>query len=83
MKYCFLFMKNLVLKRLKAKYYSRQVRGNYSGWNLNIKDGATDLFAAYEVETGSVFGRCYANHSSKEFLHFLKNYYEKNTKEKE
>lgn len=36
------------------------------------RHGTTDLFAAFEVKTGKVFGRCYAKHSSKEFLHFLK-----------
>ena len=36
------------------------------------RHGTTDLFAAFEVKTGKVFGKCYKKHSSKEFLHFLK-----------
>lgn len=36
------------------------------------RHGTIDLFAAFEVKTGKVFSKCYAKHSSKEFLHFLK-----------
>jgi transposase len=37
-----------------------------------IRHGTTDLFAALDVATGRVLGKCYAQHRSKEFRIFLK-----------
>jgi transposase len=37
-----------------------------------VRNGTTDLFAALDVATGSVIGRCYDRHRAVEFLDFLK-----------
>lgn len=37
-----------------------------------VRHGTTSLFAALDVATGAVIGRCFARHRSKEFLAFLK-----------
>ena len=37
-----------------------------------IRHGTTTLFAALDIATGFVLGRCYKRHRSKEFLAFLK-----------
>lgn len=37
-----------------------------------LRHGTTSLFAALDVATGHVIGRCYARHRSEEFLRFLK-----------
>ena len=42
------------------------------------RHGTTTLFAALEVATGKVLGKCYARHTQNEFIEFLKNI-EKNT----
>ena len=36
-----------------------------------LRHGTTSLFAALDVKTGSVIGRCYQRHRSKEFCNFL------------
>ena len=36
------------------------------------RNGTTSLFAALDVATGSVIGKCYRRHRAKEFLNFLK-----------
>lgn len=42
------------------------------------RHGTTTLFAALEVATGKVLGKCYPRHTQNEFIEFLKNI-EKNT----
>ncbi len=37
-----------------------------------VRDGTTSLFAALNVATGRVIGKCYKRHRSREFLEFLK-----------
>jgi transposase len=37
-----------------------------------IRHGTVDLFAALDVATGQVIGRCFARHRAVEFLHFIK-----------
>lgn len=37
-----------------------------------IRHGTTSLFAALDIATGAVIGKCYKRHRSKEFLGFLK-----------
>lgn len=37
-----------------------------------VRHGTTSLFAALDVATGCVMGKCYKRHRSKEFLSFLK-----------
>ena len=37
-----------------------------------LRHGTTDLFAALDVATGQVLGRCFSRHRSREFLRFLK-----------
>lgn len=37
-----------------------------------IRHGTTSLFAALDIATGFVIGKCYKRHRSKEFLNFLK-----------
>jgi transposase len=37
-----------------------------------VRNGVTDLFAALEVATGKVFGRCSKSHTAADFLRFLK-----------
>src|SRR5215831_377400 len=37
-----------------------------------VRHGTTSLFAALDVATGQVTGRCYASHRHQEFLRFLK-----------
>jgi len=37
-----------------------------------VRHGTTTLFAALDVATGTVTGRCYASHRHQEFLRFLK-----------
>ena len=36
------------------------------------RNGTTSLFAALDVATGSVIGKCYRRHRAREFLDFLK-----------
>ncbi len=36
------------------------------------RNGTTSLFAAFDVATGSVIGKCYRRHRAREFLDFLK-----------
>jgi transposase len=36
-----------------------------------IRHRVVDLFAAFDVRTGQVFGQCYKHHSNVEFRHFL------------
>ena len=36
-----------------------------------IRHGTTDLFAALDVATGTVLGKCYPKHRAKEFKKFL------------
>jgi transposase len=36
------------------------------------RHGVTSLFAALDIATGNVLGKCYRRHRSVEFLHFLK-----------
>jgi transposase len=38
-----------------------------------FRHGTTSLFAALDVKTGKVLGKCYPRHRAKEFLTFLKN----------
>ncbi len=40
--------------------------------NNYIRHGTTSLFAALDIATGHVIGKCYKRHRSKEFLNFLK-----------
>jgi DDE superfamily endonuclease len=37
-----------------------------------IRHGVVDLFAAFDVRTGQVFGQCYTHHSNVELRHFLR-----------
>ena len=37
-----------------------------------VRYGTTSLFAALDVTTGFVIGKCYKRHRAKEFLAFLK-----------
>jgi transposase len=37
-----------------------------------IRHGVVDLFAAFDVRTGQVFGQCYKHHSNVELRHFLR-----------
>jgi transposase len=37
-----------------------------------VRHGTTDLFAALDIATGQVLGRCFAKHRAVEFLKFLK-----------
>ncbi|MFK5980279.1 MAG: helix-turn-helix domain-containing protein, partial [Rhizobiaceae bacterium] len=37
-----------------------------------IRHGTTSLFAALDIATGAVIGKCYKRHRAKEFLNFLK-----------
>ena len=37
-----------------------------------VRHGTTSLFAALDVATGSVLGRCYRRHRAKEYLRFLR-----------
>jgi len=37
-----------------------------------VRNGTTSLFAALDIATGKVIGRCYRRHRSKEFLQFLR-----------
>ena len=37
-----------------------------------IRNGTTSLFAALDVATGAVIGKCYKHHRATEFLDFLK-----------
>jgi transposase len=37
-----------------------------------IRHGVVDLFAAFDVRTGQVFGQCYKHHRNVEFRHFLR-----------
>lgn len=39
----------------------------------HFRHGTTSLFAALDVKTGKVLGKCYPRHRAKEFLAFLKN----------
>ena len=42
-------------------------------WTYNyVRHGTTSLFAALDVATGSVIGKCYKRHRAREFLDFLK-----------
>jgi transposase len=36
------------------------------------RHGVVDLFAAFDVQTGKVFGQCYRHHTNREFRHFLR-----------
>jgi transposase len=36
------------------------------------RHGTTSLFAALDIATGKIFGRCHRQHRQQEFLHFLK-----------
>lgn len=36
-----------------------------------VRDGTTSLFAAVDIATGAVIGRCYKRHRATEFLDFL------------
>ena len=42
------------------------------GTHDHIRDGTTSPFAALNVATGRVIGKCYQRHRSREFLEFLK-----------
>jgi transposase len=49
------------------------VSDNESGRTHDYKrHGVTSLFAALDIATGSVLGKCYRRHRSVEFLDFLK-----------
>lgn len=37
-----------------------------------VRHGTTSLFAALDIATGAVIGKCYKRHRSREFLDFLK-----------
>lgn len=37
-----------------------------------IRNGTTSLFAALDIATGAVIGKCYKRHRTTEFLDFLK-----------
>ena len=37
-----------------------------------VRNGTTSLFAALNVATGAVIGKCYRRHRQQEFLKFLK-----------
>jgi putative transposase len=37
-----------------------------------IRNGTTSLFAALDIATGAVIGKCYKRHRAAEFLNFLK-----------
>lgn len=37
-----------------------------------VRNGTTSLFAALDIATGTVIGKCYKRHRAKEFLDFLK-----------
>ena len=37
-----------------------------------LRHGVVDLFAAFDVRTGQVFGQCYRQHTNVEFRHFLR-----------
>jgi transposase len=37
-----------------------------------VRHGVVDLFAAFDVRTGQVFGQCYKHHSDVELRHFLR-----------
>ena len=47
------------------------------------RNGTSTLFAALEVATGSVTGRCYKKHTHKEFLRFLKQVERQTDKDKD
>ena len=37
-----------------------------------VRNGTTSLFAALDIATGAVIGKCYKRHRATEFLDFLK-----------
>ena len=38
----------------------------------HVRHGTTSLFAALDIATGAVIGKCYKRHRATEFLDFLK-----------
>src|SRR3546814_10302661 len=40
--------------------------------HIYVRNGTTSLFAALDIATGAVIGKCYKRHRATEFLDFLK-----------
>jgi DDE superfamily endonuclease len=52
---------------------------SFQAWNIPerrihtyVRNGTTSLFAALDIATGAVIGKCYKRHRATEFLDFLK-----------
>jgi hypothetical protein len=52
-------------------YYERHPAGETLVPHNYVRHGTTSLFAALDVASGFVIGKCYRRHRSAEFLNFL------------